>query len=147
MATQKHLNRECEGGLLFEGQCSPHAFLVNFKVSACHVFILLVPLRPQAEVRRPIATISGSASTVSAAAVIFPASTHAADPSPLGPAASYNATHSPTLVAMPEASQVSSRQQRQCPAERINLTGARTTNWAPFPDILLHVSPQSPRIS
>jgi len=42
MATQKHLNRECEGGLLFEDQCSPHAFLIDFKVSACHVFALLV---------------------------------------------------------------------------------------------------------
>jgi hypothetical protein len=52
------------------------------------------------------------------------------------------------LVAMPEASQVSSRQQHQCPAERINLTGARTTNWgAFFPISFLHVSPQSPRIS
>src|SRR5260370_35426094 len=34
---------------------------------------------------------------------------------------------------MPEPSQVSSRKQRQCPAEsRINLTGARTTNWRAF---------------
>ena len=41
MATQKHLNRECEGGLLFDEQCSPHAFLINFEVCACHVFILL----------------------------------------------------------------------------------------------------------
>ncbi|WP_157467635.1 hypothetical protein [Edaphobacter aggregans] len=42
MATQEHLNRECEGGLLFEDQCSPHGFLIDFKVSACHMFILLV---------------------------------------------------------------------------------------------------------
>jgi hypothetical protein len=42
MATQKHLNRECEGGLMFEGQCSPHTFLINFKVSACHMFVLRV---------------------------------------------------------------------------------------------------------
>jgi hypothetical protein len=42
MTTQKHLNREGEGGSLFEDQCSPHAFLIDFKVSACHLFILLV---------------------------------------------------------------------------------------------------------
>ena len=42
MATQKHLNRKFEGGLLFEDQCSPHTFLIDFKVSACHVFALLV---------------------------------------------------------------------------------------------------------
>src|SRR6266478_5393773 len=132
MATQKHLNRECEGGLLFEGQCSPHAFLINFKVSACHVFILLVPLRPQAEAAPPHRydfrigiNGLGRRSNLSS----FHSRSY---PSPVGPAASYNATHRPTLVAMPEASQVSSRQQRQCPAERINLTGARTTNWGAF---------------
>jgi hypothetical protein len=37
MATQKHLNRECQGSSLFEDQCSPHAFLIDFEVSACHV--------------------------------------------------------------------------------------------------------------
>jgi hypothetical protein len=42
MATQKHFNRECESGLLFEDQCSPHVFLIDCKVSACHVFVLLV---------------------------------------------------------------------------------------------------------
>jgi hypothetical protein len=42
MAAQKHLNGECEGGSLFEDQRSPHAFLIDFKVSARHVFVLLV---------------------------------------------------------------------------------------------------------
>src|SRR5258705_13830538 len=73
MATQKHLNRECEGGLLLEDQCSPHAFLIDFKVSACHVFVLLVQaLAAIYAGSRPIATISGSASTASAAGVIIP---------------------------------------------------------------------------
>jgi hypothetical protein len=42
MATQKHLNRECEGSSLFEDQRSPHVFLIDLKVSACHMFVLLV---------------------------------------------------------------------------------------------------------
>ena len=76
MATQKHLNRKFEGGLLFEDQCSPHTFLIDFKVSACHVFVLLVhALAAIYTGGRPIATISGSASTASAAGAIIPAAT------------------------------------------------------------------------
>jgi hypothetical protein len=119
--------------LLFEGQCSPHAFLINFKVGASHVFILLVPLRPQGEAAAPHRydfrigiNGLGRRSNLSS---FHSRSYH----SPVGPAhVIYKATHRPTLVAMPEASQVSSRQKRQCPAERINLTGARTTNWGAF---------------
>ena len=37
MATRKHLNRECEGGSLFEDQCSPHVFLIDlFRMSTEH---------------------------------------------------------------------------------------------------------------
>jgi hypothetical protein len=39
---QKHLNRECECGSLFEDQCSPHVFVIDLKLRACHVFVLLV---------------------------------------------------------------------------------------------------------
>jgi hypothetical protein len=42
MATQKHLNGECEGGSLFEDQYSPHVLLIDFKLGACHLFVLLV---------------------------------------------------------------------------------------------------------
>jgi hypothetical protein len=70
---QKHLNREFEGGLLFEDQCSRHPFLIDFKVSTCHVFVLLV---------HALAGVYAGA-----------------DPSPLEPAASYSATHTPALVA------------------------------------------------
>jgi hypothetical protein len=44
MATQKHLNGECEGGSLFEDQCSPHVFQIDLKLSACHVLVLLPPI-------------------------------------------------------------------------------------------------------
>jgi hypothetical protein len=37
-------NRECEGGLLFEDQGSPHVFLIDSKISACHGFVLLAPM-------------------------------------------------------------------------------------------------------
>jgi cytochrome c biogenesis protein CcdA len=81
MATQKHLNREFEGGLLFEDQCSPHAFLIDFKVSACHVFALLVHALAAIDAgSRPIAAISGSASTASTAGVIIPAVTPCSGP-------------------------------------------------------------------
>jgi hypothetical protein len=39
---QKHLNRECEGSSLFEDQCFPHVFLIDLKLSACHVLVLLL---------------------------------------------------------------------------------------------------------
>ena len=45
MATQKHLNPECEGGSLFEDHFSPHGFLIDLKVGACHVLVLLVHAR------------------------------------------------------------------------------------------------------
>ena len=42
MAAQKHLDREHEGGFRLENQRLPHSILIDFKVSACHVFALLV---------------------------------------------------------------------------------------------------------
>ena len=45
MATQQHLNRECKGSSLFENQCSPQIFLINLKLSACHVLVPLVPIQ------------------------------------------------------------------------------------------------------
>jgi hypothetical protein len=49
---------------------------------------------------------------ITAVGVIIPAATDGADPSPVGPAGSYSITHISALVAMPKASQVSSREQR-----------------------------------
>jgi hypothetical protein len=45
MASQKHLDREHEGGFRLENQRLPHSILIDFKVSACHVFALLVRAR------------------------------------------------------------------------------------------------------
>jgi hypothetical protein len=49
---------------------------------------------------------------ITAVGVIIPTATDGADPSPVGPAGAYSITHISALVAMPEASQVSSREQR-----------------------------------
>jgi hypothetical protein len=69
------------------------------------------------------------------------------EPSSAGPGASYSERIARPLVATRETSQVRSRQQRQYPAEsRINLTGARTTNWRAFSNIFSHLSPHLPRI-
>ena len=42
MAAQKHLDREHEGGFRLENQRLPHSILIDFKVSACHMLVLLV---------------------------------------------------------------------------------------------------------